>query len=188
MRRLLLSALALLLLHGAAGAADEANPFLLRRGSLAAEGSLWLPLGNIDDDFDPGPAAGLALRAGYLRTVDLWVAFRYQRDRVSGADLWLHHATGDVGLLFELPVGPARDRACLGGGFSFFFVRASEPVGTLLLDDNESDFGHWFRLETPALRTRALAARLFAQQQTAWTKKRATHFALFGLSLETPLW
>ena len=124
----------------------------------------------------------------YWEGIDFVLLAGYQRDRISGSDLFLHHATGSAGLLFPLPFPGGRNPARLGGGIAFFFVRASEPVGGLLLDDNESDFGHWFRLETPALRTRALAARLFAQQQTAWPKKRATHVALFGLSLETPLW
>ena len=188
-RRIPLAAILLALLSsGAAARPSENCGEQLCRGSVGADGGFSIPLGNISDDFEPGPVATVFVRMKYWEDVDFVLLAGYQRDRISGSGLFLHHATGNAGLLFPLPFPGGRNPARLGGGIAFFFVRASEPVGGLLLDDNESDFGHWFRLESPALRWRTMAFRLYAQQQTAWTLKRASRFAAFGASAEAALW
>ena len=189
LRRIPLAAILLALLcAGASARPSDSGGGQLDHGSVGADGGFSLPLGNISDDFEPGPVATIFMRMKYWEGIDFVLLAGYQRDRISGSDLFLHHATGSAGLLFPLPFPGGKNPARLGGGIAFFFVRASEPVGGLLLDDNESDFGHWFRLETPALRWRTMGFRLYAQQQTAWTLKKASHFAAFGASAEAALW
>ena len=187
--RIPFAALLLALLCAAAAALPpESRGGQLAHGSVGAAGGVAVPLGNLSDDFGPTPSATAFIRMKYWEGIDFVLLADYRRDAIEGSGVFLHHASGSAGLLFPLPFPGGRNPARLGGGIAFFFVRASEPVGGLLLDDNESDFGHWFRLESPALRWRTMGFRLYAQQQTAWTMKKASHFAAFGASAEAALW
>ena len=177
-----------LLCAGASARPSESCGEQLCHGSVGAAGGVAVPLGNLSDDFGPVPSATIFVRMKYWERIDFVLLADYRRDGIEGSDVFLHHASGSAGLLFPFPFPDRGNPPRLGGGFAFFFVRASEPVGGLLLDDNESDFGHWFRLESPALRWRTMGFRLYAQQQTAWTMKKASHFAAFGASAEAALW
>lgn len=162
----------------------------------AAEAGWWMPWGNVERVVDPTLSAGLLLRTTYFDRIELFLAARYQNPgavahpKVGDAvPMALHQISGDVGLLF--PLSNSRDPRLqfrLGGGFALFFIRAVEPLGNLLLDDNESDLGHWFRLESPALPLRKIKMRLFVEQQSAWTLKKQSHFWLSGITLESALW
>lgn len=174
---------------------DQQLPSFLT-GRIAAEAAWLTPLKETDQLVEQSPSAGLIISSPYWKQIDVLVVLRYQQPEVYAysktgerSSHSLYQLMGDIGLMVPIsPPNNPRYQFRFGGGFSLFFIRAAEEIGSYLLDDNESDFGNWLKIETPALSFGGLKMRLFAELFTAWSLPQRTHFLLSGVTLESRLW
>ncbi len=142
------------------------------------------PLGMLGDRLETGIAFGGGLRATYAARTDLLLLLHYSQGTV--AEGWgLHQLFAEAGLGQTLR-GPVP--LVVAGGPGLFFLRAEVPQGGLLLDDNETDFGHWVRLEGPELREGRWRAALYGQWSAAWTRPEWSQFAWFGMRIGWRAW
>lgn len=100
----------------------------------------------------------------------------------------IHQVNGRVGLDYSLPfVEPV----AVGGGFSCIWMRADDDGGDAsasTLDDNETEFGAYVRLNLPILNFGNWRVGAKVYYENLWTEPETSETAWFGFYVQRHLW
>lgn len=140
------------------------------------------PLQGLADFLEPAPFARLLIAWPYpLPALSLYTGLAYARLDGPQSPASLHHALGQFGLGWRGGCGG------LASGVGLYYVRAQSKRTDqdLLLDDNESEFGWFFRAESPRLTLgRKKSLGIAVEIHRIWTLPQPSHLFWSGLSME----
>lgn len=122
---------------------------------------------------EPALTFGLGLELNYYQSIEMDLRFQYARLNTLnsyGRSIPLHQAVGDFGFAY-LFWGRWQS------GLSLHFVSArGELEEVMLLEDNESDFGHYFRWSSPRVQIDKTFWGIGVSQWSVWTQPNWTDF------------
>lgn len=99
----------------------------------------------------------------------------------------IHQVNGRVGVDYPLPIAKP---IAIGAGFSCVWMRADDDgdVSRSTLEDNETEFGFYARLDLPILKLEnwRMGAKFYFE--TLWTEPETSQTAWFGFYLQRKLW
>lgn len=134
---------------------------------------------------DPAVTLGLGMEFNYYQSIEMDLRFQYSRLNTLnsyGRPIPLHQAISEFGFAY-LFWGRWQT------GLSLHFVSArGELEEVMLLEDNESDFGHYFRWSSPRLKIAKTEWGLGLSQWSAWTKPNWTDFVGVEVQGAMRLW
>lgn len=150
---------------------------------LWLQGGMILPMnelrGVIDNDYN----TLIGIRFSYWNSFYAHLSVDYSYLNCRQADF--HHAVGKVGLDWEIPKTYGAE---LGLGLGLFFLRAKEIRELVSFVDNESDYGVYFRVQTPALVLGNFDFSAEAMWDIVFTLPERSEFLRLGLNARYKLW
>lgn len=125
---------------------------------------------------------GLGLEMNYYKQIEMDLRIQYAMPNTTnsvGESVPLHMALMEAGFAYVAPKYWGRYEAGLGMHFT---SARSELETTMLIESNESDFGHYVRWSSPRWSIRQWGLGLGVSYWTAWTKPQLTSF--IGIELQ----
>lgn len=147
-----------------------------------------MPQKNLYDVLEKSPAFQLGMQFGYYESAHFPVHFRMEASyaEMKHPRVDFHNAIGRIGFDWDFF---QRYHSELGTGLTMHFLRASEAREEgLLLEDNESDYGWYFRLQPMAMDWGRFRLGLEAHYDIVWSSPRASHFVQVAVKTGWRLW
>jgi len=134
---------------------------------------------NLDEYIEVAPALGVGISFNYATKIEMDFRVQYAALNARSHDqlnIPLHLGLVEAGYSYLL-------WGRFSAGLGMHFLRAREELKRpMLLQDNESDFGHYLRWNTPSWKLGYWNFSLGLSSWSAWTKPNWSHFA--GLELK----